>query len=95
MKTLLPAALLVAATSVRGERRRTGRVDAIATRSLRRCWTFAILGGNAGALLDPDCDNCTDTKFQEGFCAVGFTAGYNWQFGHTVLGVREQLRQLR
>ena len=28
-----------------------------------------------------------NTKFQEGFGTVGLTAGYNWQFGHTVLGI--------
>src|SRR3569832_386016 len=56
-------------------------------------WTGFYLGGTAGggvaksSHLDPDCFTCADTKFQEGFGTVGLTAGYNYQFGHTVLGV--------
>ena len=36
---------------------------------------------------DPDCFGCANTKFQQAFGTVGVTAGYNYQFGHTVLGI--------
>jgi outer membrane immunogenic protein len=38
-------------------------------------------------LAPPDCFDCANTKFQEAFGMVGLTAGYNYQFGHTVLGI--------
>ncbi len=57
-------------------------------------WTGFYLGGTAGggiansSHLGPGLHfDCTNTKFQEGFGTVGLTAGYNWQFGHTVLGI--------
>jgi len=56
-------------------------------------WTGFYIGGNIGGgvassdHLDPDCFTCADTKFQVPFGTVGVGVGYNFQFGHTVLGV--------
>jgi outer membrane immunogenic protein len=57
-------------------------------------WTGFYLGGTAGGgIATADHQNVDDdftsapAKFQEAFGTVGVTAGYNWQFGHTVLGI--------
>jgi opacity protein-like surface antigen len=56
-------------------------------------WAGFYLGVNGGggiasaARLDPDCFTCADTKFKLGFGTIGGQAGYNWQWGSTVLGV--------
>jgi outer membrane immunogenic protein len=56
-------------------------------------WTGFYVGVNGGGGMassnhqDPDCFTCADTKFQQPFGTVGIGAGYNYQFGHTVLGI--------
>jgi outer membrane immunogenic protein len=56
-------------------------------------WTGFYIGGNAGGglanseHLDADDFVASDTKFQEAFGTVGVGAGYNYQFGNTVLGI--------
>ena len=94
MKTLLSAALLVAATSVAANAADMSMpYKAAPVAQSVYNWTGFYLGANAGGgiansdHLDPDCDFCANTKFQEGFGTVGLTAGYNYQFGHTVLGI--------
>lgn len=95
MKTLLSAALLVAATSVAANAADLNYKAAPMAQSVYN-WTGFYLGGTAGGgianseHLDRDAFDGSDlgnTKFQEGFGTVGLTAGYNWQFGHTVLGI--------
>ena len=94
MKALLSAALLAAATSVAANAADMSMpYKAAPVAQSVYNWTGFYLGGTAGGgianseHLDPDCRFCADTKFQEAFGAVGLTAGYNYQFGHTVLGV--------
>jgi outer membrane immunogenic protein len=94
MKTLLSAALLVAATSVSANAADMSMpYKAAPVAQSVYNWTGFYLGGTAGggiansSHLDPDDFDATNTKFQEGFGTVGLTAGYNWQFGHTVLGI--------
>jgi outer membrane immunogenic protein len=56
-------------------------------------WSGFYIGVNGGGgvaasdHLDPDCWTCADTKFQRGFGTIGLGGGYNYQFGHTVIGV--------
>ena len=56
-------------------------------------WTGFYIGVNGGGgiagsdHLDPDCFTCANTKFQAAFGTVGLGAGYNYQFGHSVIGV--------
>jgi outer membrane immunogenic protein len=56
-------------------------------------WTGFYLGANGGGGIaasdhsDPDCFSCADTKFHTPFGTVGVQAGYNYQFGNTVIGV--------
>jgi opacity protein-like surface antigen len=40
---------------------------------------------------DPDCFFCNDSTLHGGFGEVGGQAGYNWQFGHAVVGVEGDL----
>src|SRR5271154_1050441 len=94
MKNLLSAALIVAATSVSANAADMGMPYKSAPMPQSAySWTGFYLGANAGGgiansdHLDPDDFFGGNTKFQEAFGTVGFTAGYNWQFGHTVLGI--------
>jgi outer membrane immunogenic protein len=93
MKTLLSAALLVAATSVAANAADMSMPYKAAPVASVYNWTGFYLGGTAGggiansSHLDADNFEGGNTKFQEAFGAVGLTAGYNYQFGHTVLGV--------
>ncbi len=56
-------------------------------------WTGFYIGANGGGgiagsdHLDPDCFTCASTKFQAAFGTVGVGGGYNYQFGHSVIGV--------
>jgi outer membrane immunogenic protein len=96
MKTLLSAALLVAATSVAANAADMSMpYKAAPVAQSVYNWTGFYLGANAGGgiansdhlnrdFFDEDTGN---TKFQEAFGAVGLTAGYNWQIAHTVLGI--------
>ena len=92
MKTLLSAALLVAATSVAANAADLNYKAAPMAQSVYN-WTGIYVGGTAGGgianstHLDTDALFAANTKFQEGFGTVGLTAGYNWQIGHTVLGI--------
>src|SRR5690242_898696 len=93
MKTLLSAALIVAATSVSANAADLTYKAAPVAQSVYN-WTGFYLGGTAGGgIATGDHLNVDDdftsvpTKFQEAFGTVGVTAGYNWQFGHTVLGI--------
>jgi outer membrane immunogenic protein len=92
MKKFLAAAAIVAATSVSANAADLNYKAAPMAQSVYN-WTGFYLGGTAGggiansSHLDPDCFECANTKFQEAFGMVGLTAGYNYQFGHTVLGV--------
>ena len=94
MKNLLSAALIVAATSVAANAADMSMpYKAAPVAQSVYNWTGFYLGGTAGGgiansdHLDPDCFSCTNTKFQEAFGMVGVGAGYNFQFGHTVLGI--------
>ena len=93
MKTLLSAALVVAATSVAANAADMSmRYKAAPVAQSVYNWTGFYLGGTAGggiansSHLDADDFEGANTKFQEAFGAVGLTAGYNYQLGHTVLG---------
>src|SRR5581483_488562 len=92
MKTLLSAALIVAATSVAANAADMS-MPYKAAPELVYNWTGFYLGGTAGGgiadseHIDPDCLSCGDTKFRDAFGTVGLTAGYNFQFSHTVLGI--------
>jgi outer membrane immunogenic protein len=93
MKTLLSAALLVAATSVSANAADMSMpYKAAPVAQSVYNWTGFYLGGTAGGGLansdhtSPDF-SLPDAKFNEAFGTVGLTAGYNWQFGHTVLGI--------
>ena len=97
MKTLLSAALIVAAATVSAnaaDMSMSYKAAPVAQSVYN--WTGFYLGGTAGGgianseHLDRDSLNdgaVGDTKFQEGFGMVGLTAGYNYQFGHSVIGV--------
>jgi outer membrane immunogenic protein len=91
MKKLLAAALLVAATSVSANAADLAYKAAPMAQSVYN-WTGFYLGGTAGGGIansdhtSPDF-SIPDAKFNESFGTVGLTAGYNWQFGHTVLGI--------
>jgi outer membrane immunogenic protein len=96
MKKTLLAALFVAATSVSANAADMSMpYKAAPVMQSVYDWTGFYLGGTAGggiansSHLDRDSffDETGNTKFQEGFGMVGLTAGYNWQFGHTVLGI--------
>ena len=56
-------------------------------------WAGFYLGGNVGGgiatadVFDPDCFFCNDSALHGGFAEVGGQAGYNWQFGHAVVGL--------
>src|SRR5689334_15969281 len=60
-------------------------------------WTGLYVGTNAGAgmadagIFDPDCDPCTNKKFQTAFAGVGGQIGYNWQWRAMVLGLEGDL----
>jgi outer membrane immunogenic protein len=92
MKKMLTAALMVAATSVSANAADLAYKAAPVAQSVYN-WTGFYLGGTAGggiansSHLDNDGFENSNTKFQESFGAVGLTAGYNYQFGHTVLGI--------
>jgi outer membrane immunogenic protein len=92
MKTLLSAALLVAATSVAANAADLNYKAAPMAQSVYN-WTGFYLGGTAGGGIASSDHTDTDdffgasAKFQEAFGTVGLTAGYNWQLGHTVLGI--------
>jgi outer membrane immunogenic protein len=92
MKKMLSAALFVAATSVSANAADLAYKAAPVAQSVYN-WTGFYLGGTAGggiansSHLDADDFEAGNTKFQEAFGAVGLTAGYNYQFNHTVLGV--------
>jgi len=56
-------------------------------------WSGFYAGINAGGglaaadFLDPDCNLCSDTKFQTAFGTAGAQLGYNWQWRSAVLGL--------
>jgi len=60
-------------------------------------WAGFYLGGNVGGgiatadVFDPDCFFCDNSALHGGFAEVGGQAGYNWQFGHAVVGVEGDL----
>jgi outer membrane immunogenic protein len=91
MKKMLSAALFVAATSVSANAADLAYKAAPVAQSVYN-WTGFYLGGTAGGGIansdhtSPDF-SLPDAKFNEAFGTVGLTAGYNWQFGHTVLGI--------
>ena len=94
MKTLLSAALLVAATSVAANAADMSMpYKAAPVAQSVYNWTGFYLGGTAGggiansSHLDADGFEAGNTKFQEAFGAIGLTAGYNYQISHTVLGI--------
>jgi outer membrane immunogenic protein len=91
MKKLLSAALVVAATSVSANAADMSYKAPMAQTAYS--WTGFYLGANAGGgianseHLDQDAFEAVNTKFQEAFGTIGLTAGYNYQFGRTVLGI--------
>jgi outer membrane immunogenic protein len=95
MKKLLSAAVLAAATSVSAHAADMAAMPYKAAPMPQSAysWTGLYIGGNAGGGIansehnDPDCFTCSNTKFQEAFGMVGIGAGYNYQFGYTVLGI--------
>jgi len=94
MKKLLLAAVIAAATSVSAQAADMATpYKSVPMAQTAYDWTGFYIGGNAGGgianseHLDPDCFDCVNTKFQEAFGMVGIGAGYNYQFGHTVLGI--------
>jgi outer membrane immunogenic protein len=94
MKKFLAAAAIVAATSVSANAADLNYKAAPMAQSVYN-WTGFYLGANAGGgfanadHVDVDGFNTTGgiNKFQEPFGTGGFTAGYNWQLGHAVLGI--------
>src|SRR5579871_199038 len=93
MKKILSAALIVAATSVAANAADMSLpYKAAPVAQSVYNWTGFYLGGTAGGGIansdhtSPDAV-FPDAKFNETFGMVGLTAGYNWQFGHTVLGI--------
>jgi outer membrane immunogenic protein len=93
MKKILSAALIVAATSVAANAADMSMPYKAApvAQSLYN-WTGFYLGGTAGGGIANSDHTSPDfasppAKFNETFGMVGLTAGYNWQFGHTVLGI--------
>lgn len=92
MKTLLTAALLAAVTSVAANAADMPMPYKAPMESVYN-WTGFYIGGNAGGgfanseHLNADDFVASNTKFQEAFGTVGVGAGYNYQFGHTVLGI--------
>ena len=60
-------------------------------------WAGFYVGANAGGgfatanIYDPDCFFCNDSTLHGGFGEVGGQAGYNWQFGHAVVGIEGDL----
>jgi opacity protein-like surface antigen len=60
-------------------------------------WAGFYIGGNVGGgiaaanVFDPDCFFCNDNSLRGGFVELGGQAGYNWQFGHAVIGVEGDL----
>jgi opacity protein-like surface antigen len=60
-------------------------------------WAGFYIGGNAGGgvaiadFFDPDCFTCNDGALSGGFAVFGGQAGYNWQFGHAVVGIEGDL----
>jgi len=99
MKNLFSAALILAATSMSANAADMSMpapavpYKAVPMPQSAYSWTGFYLGGNAGGgianseHLDPDDFSGANTKFQEPFGTVGLTAGYNYQFGHSVLGI--------
>jgi len=94
MKKLLLAAVIAAATSVSANAADMSLPYKSAPMAQSAYnWTGFYIGGNAGGgianseHLDPDCFTCANTKFQEAFGMVGIGSGFNYQFGHTVLGI--------
>src|SRR5579863_2647748 len=94
MKKMLSAALIVAATSVSANAADMSMpYKAAPVAQSVYNWTGFYLGGTAGGGIansdhvDEDRFFEAGTKFQEDFGTVGLTAGYNFQIGHTVLGI--------
>src|SRR5271170_1429463 len=99
MKNLFSAALILAATSMSANAADMSMpapavpYKAVPMPQSAYSWTGFYLGGNAGGgianseHLDPDDFSGANTKFQEPFGTVGIGGGYNYQFGHTVLGI--------
>lgn len=60
-------------------------------------WAGFYIGGNTGGgmavadVFDPDCSFCNDSSLHGGFAELGGQAGYNWQFGHAVVGLEGDL----
>ena len=56
-------------------------------------WAGFYIGANFGGgvatanIYDPDCFFCNDSTLHGGFGEFGGQAGYNWQFGHAVVGI--------
>lgn len=92
MKRILLAACIAALTSIAANAADLAYKSAPMAQTAFS-WTGLYVGANGGGGIagsdhrDPDCFNCSSTKFQEAFGTVGVGAGYNYQFGHTVIGV--------
>ena len=60
-------------------------------------WAGFYLGGNAGGgfatanVYDPDSFSANDSTLHRGFSEIGGQAGYNWQFGHALVGIEGDL----
>ena len=93
MKNLLTATLLVAVTTVAANAADMSMPYKAAPMQSVYNWTGFYIGGNAGGgfanseHLDADDFSGSNTKFQEAFGTGGVGAGYNYQFGNTVLGI--------
>ena len=93
MKSFLTAALLATVTSVAANAADMSMSYKAAPVQSVYNWTGFYIGGNAGGgfanseHLDMDGFTAANTKFQEAFGTAGLGAGYNYQFGHTVLGI--------
>ncbi len=60
-------------------------------------WAGFYIGANAGGgvananVYDPDCFFCNDSTLHGGFAELGGQGGYNWQFGHAIIGIEGDL----
>lgn len=92
MKRILLAACIAALTSVAANAADLAYKSAPMAQAAYS-WTGLYIGANGGGgiagsdHLDPDCFGCANTRFQVAFGTLGVGAGYNYQFGHTVIGV--------
>ena len=94
MKKLVAGCFAVGRAGYRAKRRRGRSVGRAALQRRRRRrsrqaynWTGFYLGANGGGGWGRSWWSGTSTPVNFSGAQVGGTAGYNWQFGNTVLGL--------